>query len=499
MRLWTGGLLCLILAATGHTILASSSPSSPSSHSSSSSSSSSKPSSSSSSPASHSTSSSTSHSSNSTIKLSSASDPCTVLSSKPVFSHSDAFACYNSFSLFPEVRTGQVEALKKYLQFYVFNDISKASSDPYFPSNLDLNEKLDAIASDDSIDTEYAFHWKIGNVFRSLLDPHTSYQSSCFSHVHFFQPWVLAGSYSAGSAKPDIYILDKVTSASPKLQELGSELLQQMEKFWKDAGLDISKYAGHKVVKIDGKEAISAIQSKGDLFGVSRVEEARFNLQLASKSFSKGKYQLNDGHFYISKSPDPSSSDSIQYDLVSKDGATTILRVPWVAFVGPAARAAFADRQTFYQKACVNSWSDIQQGIPPKPPKAGSVNFEPHRKPSEFGLKLVSPDEKVEDFFVEDFGHKAASEGHQITLTSLKLKSQLAAARMKAKELNSDPELKPNTINPQVDWTHAAKQSMRLQYDAALKLHGMIRPDGSLEGFNIDKPIVSDDYMAFYM
>ncbi|KAJ3219200.1 hypothetical protein HDU67_002196 [Dinochytrium kinnereticum] len=434
-------------------------------------------------------------------------DPCGKLVDSPskVFGVADAFACYNSFSLFPEVRKGQIDTLKNFLNFYAFLDITKSSATPYFSSNIDIFEQLDFILNDNSITTEFAFHSKISALFRSLNDPHTTYESSCFANVRFYQPWALAASYKS-SKTPEIYILGISTKISPAFAGAG-ELKKEVEKFWKDSGLELEKYEGYKVVKVDGKDVISAIQERADKNGGSRVPETRFNLQLVSQIYAKGGFGVNDGAFYIVTSPESNMPDSIQYDLVSPDGKDSVsLKAPWAAFVMPSAREVFTDRETLYQKACINSWSEVQQGTPPPPPAAGDVNYAPHRKPSQFGLKHVVEGEVKkkdviadEEAYLYDLGYGATSPENQLLLSSLKLRSRLAAAKLKAKEKGSNPATRPNLINPHVDWKHASKQSIRLQYAAAKRLKGMIKPNGMLQPFDIRKPIVSDDNMAFYM
>ncbi|KAI8848657.1 hypothetical protein BC829DRAFT_210843 [Chytridium lagenaria] len=64
-------------------------------------------------------------------------DPCGKLVT--VLEKSWPCGCFyllQQLSLFPEVRQGQIETLKRFLNFYAFLDISKSSGDPYFSSDM---------------------------------------------------------------------------------------------------------------------------------------------------------------------------------------------------------------------------------------------------------------------------------------------------------------------------------------------------------------------------
>jgi hypothetical protein len=185
-----------------------------------------------------------------------------------VVAPSDALACFNSFTVTPEQRKSQIDALKSYFNLYAFADIAKNAAPPLFSSKVDIIATLDAIAANSSITTELLFHTKIKDAISSLNDAHANYRPSCFTQLVFVQPWVVAARYrqksnistSSGTSpgvKPELYLRELVTAKSNYFENIRDmPQTRGVESFWNGTLGDLAGYAGYTILKIDGEDPV---------------------------------------------------------------------------------------------------------------------------------------------------------------------------------------------------------------------------------------------------
>ncbi|KAJ3301471.1 hypothetical protein HDU76_005742 [Blyttiomyces sp. JEL0837] len=276
-----------------------------------------------------------------------------------------ALACYNSFAVTKPSKLTQVAQLKNYFKMYPYLDLAKNSASPNYPSQVDLFTQLDAIANDDTIQSEYVFHSKINLLVASLFDAHSFVAPSCFTTIRFLQPFVLAAKYpidtNSKTTTPKIYIRGSVPQVS---QLFSTENMQQVPSlkgirdafqsyFVKDLnGVDPSTFTNYTVTTINGIDAIQYIQSMADkTSGISKVPGARFNSMIASAQYNAGLFYLGDGPIYRTRLFAHDAPVNLTYGLVSMDGVQKTVVATWGSYL--VTPAAIKTRDDFYQALCV--------------------------------------------------------------------------------------------------------------------------------------------------
>ncbi|KAI9335002.1 hypothetical protein DFJ73DRAFT_852321 [Zopfochytrium polystomum] len=321
-----------------------------------------------------------------TTPPSSTPDPCGIMvekGAKPVWTVPEVLNCYNSFSLLTAVRDGQIESLKSHFQMHPYLDQLASSSAPFFHANVDLLEELEKIRRDTSITTELAFHSRIIDLVKSLRDGHTAYEPACFQAFLFFQPWIIGQKYPGGSGSPTVYLKNVVNAAADAAEaeakgstpdsEPGASLLS----FWKSAGVELSKYLGWTVSKINGLDAVLFIQQEADTeYGVSRVKDTRFNKMFPAHSFQMGSWKLVDSALYQKTFIRPTFPSSWQYELSPPQGGSgspVSVTVPWGAIVHPMYKDKLTSRESYYTAVCMGKPTGQNSQVPPS--TKGSTNI----------------------------------------------------------------------------------------------------------------------------
>ncbi|KAJ3327631.1 hypothetical protein HDU76_011411 [Blyttiomyces sp. JEL0837] len=254
-------------------------------------------------------------------------DPDRSVDDIPVQSAREAIACFNSFPIDRATRLAQVKELKKYYRFYPFVDIVKNSTEPQFPSSVDIFASLDEIANDNTITTEYVVHSKINILMASLQDAHTSYDSACFRNAYFFQPFALTPVYDPVTGSPKIKILGSVfdqtrlfseqtVSERPFVAGL-RKVYSESKKLW---DFDTREFTNWEVHSINGVDAVEFIQQHADMYsGLTKTPEGRFNAFVASRMYVKGNYTFRDGLFYARTGMPYNLPMDLTYVLVDRD------------------------------------------------------------------------------------------------------------------------------------------------------------------------------------
>ncbi|KAJ1554630.1 hypothetical protein HK405_004509, partial [Cladochytrium tenue] len=386
-----------------------------------------------------------------------ASDLCLPLLTGDVYRVSDTLECYKSFALLDSVRKGQIEALKSTFQLHPYLDIMRNSSQPFFTSYTDLMKELQSIADNVDITTEFAFHYAITSLLKSLRDGHTTYTPKCFQAFVYLQPWVLAARYRSDGT-PAVYI----NSTNPTTSTFDSAI----ESFWEGRGVKVDQYVGYYVYRINGQDPVRYIQNYGDTYyGTSRVKDARFNQMFPSRVWS-GQWTTSTSILSTLRTPSPDMSDIRTYQLISPNGThfVTVI-VPWAAVLDTSTDSSIAEkftsRDAYYQAYCV----DQQLGSQPTPPSP-SIAVDA----AEFAGDLLQADVRT-------------VESWRVAMT------KLAATRMTGS--------RPNVINPRWSFKKATKVMKSYMTVASARLSSSLAlNDGS--SFNLDNPLVKDTTGAFF-
>ncbi|KAJ3308097.1 hypothetical protein HDU76_004134 [Blyttiomyces sp. JEL0837] len=337
-----------------------------------------------------------------------ADDPCAILATQarllaahttdgttadpfPVVTADEALACYKSFSVSVADKKAQIDAVKSYFQLYPYVDIAKKSEAPNFPLNVDIFATLDAIANDNTVNTEYLLQSKIGRLVTSLNDAHAFYQSLCFTTVRFLQPFVIAAKYPTGGAggAPTLYIKGPVSQVSelfsavnlgkaPYLKGVASAL----DSFWtpKLNGVAPTDFTDYTVSTINGMDAISFYQYIADLTtGYSRDPQTRFNSILPYANYiGTGSFIFFDSSVYRTRTFGFDYNTTYTYGLVAPNGTKVSVEAPWGAYLAlplnsKPAQLPLYTRDDFYQNLCTDPNSDMMRSTPPLPGSTGST------------------------------------------------------------------------------------------------------------------------------
>ncbi|KAI9341520.1 hypothetical protein DFJ73DRAFT_843484 [Zopfochytrium polystomum] len=244
------------------------------------------------------------------------------------------------------------------LQLYPFVDLAKNAAAPLFPLSVDIVGKLDAIAEDASITTEFAFHSAISAAFDTLNDGHSSYSSDCFSGLVAMLPFAF-GSLSSGSAT-QIYVAGAFTQTTAWFDgEEDSPLAAALDKTWSTGlgGKLPSAFKGYIVETIDGVDAVTAIKAFSDsIVGQSKSPEARFNRAVVGYKWKRSNFIPSTGLFYFRTDLNPDFPDSVVVSLVSPSGERVKVKANWLISVEKAVKR-FVSTDAYYKANCVPSAS----------------------------------------------------------------------------------------------------------------------------------------------
>ncbi|KAJ3197380.1 hypothetical protein HDU67_003744, partial [Dinochytrium kinnereticum] len=182
-------------------------------------------------------------------------DPCSPLAYGKVVSAKDALACYQSFDISDEVKAKQIAAVKSYMDLYPYLNLVKTVG-------IDMFASLDALKTDPTLTTEFAFQEKIVTLFKSLRDAHAVYSPTCFTTVNFLQPWVMAAKYS--KTRTTIVLKESIRKGStlsihfPKsFADIAGTFPGLISEAWRrEVGVDTDAFVGWEVVQIDGVDAV---------------------------------------------------------------------------------------------------------------------------------------------------------------------------------------------------------------------------------------------------
>ncbi|KAJ3106942.1 hypothetical protein HDU97_005223 [Phlyctochytrium planicorne] len=289
-------------------------------------------------------------------------DPCAEIATKDVnglniFGADLAMACYNSFPISPQQRKSQIDALKTYFNLYVYLDMAKNSEFPLFHSKMDILAKLDKIASNNAITSEFQFHREVIKTVKGLHDAHTQYVPRCFRDFVFVQPFVLAPKYPSPGQKPIITV--KTTILDHFKEEL-PDLATALQQFW--SPVNLASFVGQEIVSIDGKDALTAVLEFADVnVGQSRSPETRFNAATPSYAWTRTPGVANPG-FTITQTQfslfqTPVSDLKKTLNIVLRDlrtGKETNIDAPYAVLTSSAAFGALqrGGGQAFYSDLC---------------------------------------------------------------------------------------------------------------------------------------------------
>ncbi|KAJ1566335.1 hypothetical protein HK405_010207, partial [Cladochytrium tenue] len=238
---------------------------------------------------------------------------------------------------------------------------------------VDVLAELDAIASDDSLATEFDLHHRLTSLVASLRDPHIAYRSGCFNQGTFLQPWVIAANTTPGAdGRSVIYLKDSVLSGSAYFSsETAAEpdRVAALNAFWMaDMDHPPRAYVGWIVEAINGVPVKNFIQAYADEHvSISKTAEARFNMALQSYYYADGVWRPFDGYLYRTNALTPSFAPSWTYSL--RDPATATRANVSARWAGDfeGFRSGFYSREDYYIRCAGLVGPSTDAEVPPRP------------------------------------------------------------------------------------------------------------------------------------
>ncbi|KAI9366056.1 hypothetical protein DFJ73DRAFT_907589 [Zopfochytrium polystomum] len=288
-------------------------------------------------------------------------DPCAAMaaaqawitgasSTVHILTGQEVIDCYSSFSIDAATRKAQVDVLKRSFELYPYADVAKSSASPYYASNVDIIALLDAAASNDALNTEFAFQNQIINNLNSLYDAHVAYSPSCFSVATLMQPFILGANHTDGKP-PTIYVKSSIVNAAfftSASSAVATKLGNAISAYFGD----VTQYIGLAVTSINGSPPVDFLQKIADSQGFSKNPQSRFNRVVARPSYVQGAHLIDAGSYVISSAITADMAKSVVYELAGPSGTLNVT-APWGGFA--IAATSFTGRDSYYQAFCASS------------------------------------------------------------------------------------------------------------------------------------------------
>jgi hypothetical protein len=362
---------------------------------------------------------------------------------------------------------------------------------------------LDSIASNTQITTELQLHSDIQLTLSNLQDGHAEYVPKCFGQFFFILPWVVSLKYQDKGAAPQVVLRGTFVEQSgyfegARTASVGKVLNEFFEKNLKVGGSSsgassgsLKKYVGYTVTKIDGVDALQALQNFADIFSsLSKDPSARLNSVLPGYAWAVNhttntpSLSLIDGRYYFRNRVAPGQKDTITMELKGGSNSETVtVVVPWAAM--PASRAvsqSLVNKETFYKTYCAFEGQDV----PVTPPTTNSNSTTVKKS---FWAGLYDNSNKN--------GEKTRRAEQQQQQQHRFSNSMESSPNPRFQETIFEPYM-PSTVNPSVSWTSTSPppdlSTIRLNVGSNLNSFY----EGSVH-LDLSKPVQSDANGAFFM
>eukprot|EP00270_Netrium_digitus_P010237 TRINITY_DN3165_c0_g1_i1.p1 TRINITY_DN3165_c0_g1~~TRINITY_DN3165_c0_g1_i1.p1 ORF type:complete len:727 (+),score=106.60 TRINITY_DN3165_c0_g1_i1:77-2182(+) len=288
-----------------------------------------------------------------TLKRARQTDPCTIVSNAlfpstgySVTTPSAMLRCLRVFPYNPALGKSVVANTLKILAFYVFESIQRSSPYSNPPSRVLLRESLANISAT-TWPSEYDFYLAMYNLFNSLNDAHTIFESTCYfgnaqAYIAFPLISVVANGTQVIKVVPDPTSLD----FDPGVRAATESALN----------IKLSNYGGAEVVMIEGQPALTYIRNWVVAnAGQYKDINAQFNTAMTGYTYDPQTGDLLRIHGIFTSRVVLPSNDTIRmtFRRVGKQVLET-MNVPWyVLFSGDYFGSASDYSSTF----CMGEYS----------------------------------------------------------------------------------------------------------------------------------------------
>ncbi|KAG9126864.1 hypothetical protein FRC07_001649 [Ceratobasidium sp. 392] len=272
----------------------------------------------------------------------SALDPCAVIAGQAFSKPSEARACLKSFPFNPTLAKNVLEVVTRVTPFFTFEDWQKHTPAPFTEASSNLDEEFARIKAT-KYKTDYDFNRDVYNVINHLDDGHTLWLPACYwAAFQNIAPAPLTALEKDGSQ--DIYI-------APDAGEFIDLLGTGYTSYYTAKGFDYKKYAGAKVLEIDGVPARKYVNGIATNYSGNYIDHnVRVNSVFTSYLVSGGAWSQRLGDFAGPLFPD---KDSVTMKLIptncSSDKAETVKIEYRAAYLG----APFTGGPSYWKANCL--------------------------------------------------------------------------------------------------------------------------------------------------
>ncbi|KAG8729792.1 hypothetical protein FRC11_007998, partial [Ceratobasidium sp. 423] len=268
-----------------------------------------------------------------------AADPCAAIAGQQYVAPSAAMACLKSFPYNATLANNVMEVVTKVTPFFTFEDWQKLTPAPFTEATSNLDVEFARIKAT-KYSTDYDFNRDVYNVINHLDDGHTLWLPSCYwAAFQNIAPAPLIALEKNGSQ--DIYI-------APNAAEFISLLGANYTSYYDAKGFNWKKYAGAKVLTIDGVPAWLYVNGIATTYSGNYIDHSiRVNSVFTNYRISGGAWSQRLGDFAGPIFPD---KEALTLSLIPANSTKTeIVKFEYRAsYLG----APFTDGPSYWETNC---------------------------------------------------------------------------------------------------------------------------------------------------
>ncbi|KAG8754098.1 hypothetical protein FRC12_011314 [Ceratobasidium sp. 428] len=266
-------------------------------------------------------------------------DPCGAIAGQAYSTPSAALACLKSFPYNITLANNVMEVVTKATPFFTFEDWQKHTPAPFNEATSNLDVEFARIKAT-KYKTDYDFNRDLYNVINHLDDGHTLWLPACYWAV--FQnlaPAPLVALEKNGSQ--DIYI-------APDAGEFVDLIGTAYTSYYTAKGFNYKKYAGAKVLTIDGTTAWTFVNGIATNYSGEYIDHnIRVNSVFTNYRISGGVWSQRLGDFAGPLFPD---KDSVTLTLVPAN--STKVETVTIDYRAAYLGAPFTNASSFWNVNC---------------------------------------------------------------------------------------------------------------------------------------------------
>ncbi|QRV98976.1 peptidase family S41 protein [Ceratobasidium sp. AG-Ba] len=234
-----------------------------------------------------------------------AADPCAAIAGKAYVAPAAALACLKSFPYNVTLANNVMEVVTKVTPFFTFEDWQKDTPAPFTEATSNLAVEFARIKRT-KYKTDYDFNRDVYNVINRLDDGHTLWLPACYwAAFQNIAPTPLIALEKNGVQ--DIYV-------APDAVEFIGLLGSNYTSYYDAKGFNYKKYAGAKVLTIDGISAWAYVNNIATTYSGEYIEHnIRVNSVFTNYRISNGAWSQRLGDFAGPVFPD---KDSVTLSLI---------------------------------------------------------------------------------------------------------------------------------------------------------------------------------------